>query len=71
MLKTSVYLSDAQRAGLAETSRLTGKSAAELIRDGVDQVIHDHLRRRPPMQPAFHCEDLVGRVDDLLEDLGT
>jgi hypothetical protein len=70
VVKTSVYLEEEQKAALDEVSKLTGKPLAELLRDGVDQVIHDHLRRRPAMQEAFNAPDMVGRTDELLEDLG-
>jgi predicted transcriptional regulator len=71
MRKTSVYLDDAQKARLDEVVVLSGRSQAELIREGIEQVIHDHLRVRPRMTAHAHAAHLVGRADDLLADLGS
>ena len=38
MERTTVYLTTAQRRALAKAARATGKSEAELIREGVDTV---------------------------------
>jgi Arc/MetJ-type ribon-helix-helix transcriptional regulator len=70
MIKTSVYLDDQQKHDLERIVELTGRSQAELIRDGINQVIHDHLARRPRMKARFHDETLVGRTEDLLEGFG-
>jgi len=48
MRKTSVYLSDEEAEGLRELARATGRSQAELIREGVRRL----LRRAP--KRAFH-----------------
>lgn len=48
MRKTSVYLSDEEAEGLRELARATGRSQAELIREGVRRL----LRRTP--KRAFH-----------------
>ncbi|MGH7881462.1 MAG: ribbon-helix-helix protein, CopG family [Candidatus Dormibacteraceae bacterium] len=39
MQKTSVYLSDQEVDGLLRMSQLTGKARAELIREGIRQLI--------------------------------
>jgi predicted transcriptional regulator len=70
MLKTSVYLDQGQKADLDRVAALTGRSQAELIREGVAQVIQDHLSTRPALTARFYDEAMVGRVDDLLENLG-
>jgi Arc/MetJ-type ribon-helix-helix transcriptional regulator len=70
MIKTSVYLDDQQKHDLERIVELTGRSQAELIRDGINQVIQDHLARRPRMKARFHDEALVGRTEDLLEGFG-
>lgn len=70
MVKTSVYLDDQQKLDLDQVSQMTGRSQAELIRDAVSQVIHDHLARRPKMRARFHDPSLVGRTEDLLEGFG-
>ena len=70
MVKTSVYLDEGLKQDLDKVSALTGRSLAELLRDGANQVVHDHLRRRPKMQEPFCEPGLVGKVDELLESLG-
>lgn len=70
MIKTSVYLDEAQKARLDEVSMLSGRSQADLIRDGVERVIQDHLRVRPRMKARVNAPEVVGRTDDLLADLG-
>ena len=69
-MKTSVYLDDQQKRDLDRVSQITGRSQSELIRDGVSQVIHDHLATRPKMRARFHDPALVGRTEDLLEGFG-
>jgi len=70
MVKTSVYLDDQQKLDLDQVSQITGRSQADLIRDGISQVIHDHLARRPKMRARFHGPSLVGKTEDLLEGFG-
>jgi predicted transcriptional regulator len=70
MVKTSVYIDDQQKQDLDRVAQMTGRSQADLIRDGISQVIHDHLAKRPKMRARFHDPSIVGRADDLLEGLG-
>ncbi|MGH3260833.1 MAG: ribbon-helix-helix protein, CopG family [Trebonia sp.] len=70
MVKTSVYLDDQQKLDLDQVSQITGRSQAELIRDAISQVIHDHLATRPKMRARFHDPSMVGRTEDLLEGFG-
>jgi hypothetical protein len=70
MVKTSVYLDDQQKLDLDRVSQITGRSQADLIRDGISQVIHDHLARRPKMRARFHDPSMAGRTEDLLEGFG-
>jgi hypothetical protein len=70
MVKTSVYLDEQQKLDLDRVSQLTGRSQADLIRDGISQVIHDHLARRPRMRARFHDPALVGNTEELLEGFG-
>jgi len=70
MIKTSVYLDDQQKLDLDQVSQITGRSQADLIRDGINQVIHDHLARRPKMRARFHDPSMVGKTEDLLEGFG-
>jgi hypothetical protein len=71
MERTTVYLTTAQRRALAKTARATGKSEAELIREGVDTVTSGH-RLAEPTIPLFDSgrSDLAARADDLLEGFG-
>ena len=71
MIKTSVYLDEAQKARLDEAAVVSGRSQAELIREGVDQVIQDHLRVRPRMKARAHAPEVVGSTEELLADLGS
>jgi hypothetical protein len=71
MERTTVYLTTAQRRALAKAARATGRSEAELIREGVDAVTSEH-RVAEPTLPLFESgrSDLATRVDDLLEGFG-
>lgn len=70
MIKTSVYLDDEQKHDLERIVEITGRSQAELIRDGINQIIQDHLAKRPRMKARFHDASLVGRVEERLEGFG-
>lgn len=71
MEKTTVYLTTAQRRALARTAKATGRSEAELIRQGVDEVTAGH-RVAEPTIPLFDSggQDLARRVDELLDGFG-
>ena len=71
MERTTVYLTTAQRRALATTARATGKSEAQLIREGVEAVTSSH-RVAEPTIPLFESgeSDLATRADDLLEGFG-
>ncbi|MEZ5087915.1 MAG: CopG family transcriptional regulator [Tessaracoccus sp.] len=71
MVKTSVYLDEEQKARLDEASAVSGLSQASLIRQGIEQVIQDHLRVRPKMKARAHAPEIMGCVDELLADLGS
>jgi predicted transcriptional regulator len=70
MVKTSVYLDDRQKQDLDRIAHITGRSQADLIREAISQVIHDHLADRPKMRARFHDPSIVGRTEELLEGLG-
>lgn len=70
MIKTSVYLDDQQKHDLERIVEITGRSQAELIRDGINQVIQDHLAKRPKMRARFHDAAVVGRTEELMEGFG-
>lgn len=71
MVKTSVYLDEAQKARLDEAAAVSGLSQASLIRQGIEQVIQDHLQVRPKMKARANAPAMVGRTDELLADLGS
>jgi predicted transcriptional regulator len=70
MVKTSVYLDEQQKQDLDRVAQITGRSQSDLIREGISQVIQDHLAKRPKMRARFHDPSIVGRTEDLLDGLG-
>jgi hypothetical protein len=52
MEKTTVYLTTAQKAALAEAARTEGRSEARLIRDGIDGVLARHRSGEVPLSLA-------------------
>jgi hypothetical protein len=71
MEKTTVYLTTGQKRALARAAKATGRSEADLIRDGIDTVTSRH-RTAEPTLPLFESgqADLAERVDDLLDGFG-
>ena len=71
MEKTTVYLTDRQKRELAGVARRTGRSEAELIREGVDLVTASH-RTAEPVLPLFDSgqPDLATEVDEALRGFG-
>lgn len=71
MERTTVYLTEAQKRALGRAARATGRSEAELIREGVDSVTKGH-RISEPTLPLFTSgtADLAERADELLEGFG-
>ena len=71
MEKTTVYLTQAQKQALAQASRVSGRSEADLIREGIDGVTAKHAVVEPTL-PLFDSgsADLAERVDELLEGFG-
>jgi hypothetical protein len=69
MEKTTVYLTADQKRALERASRASGRSEAELIREGVEAVT---LRVAEPTLPLFESgiPDLAERVDDELAGFG-
>ncbi|MFT3877494.1 MAG: hypothetical protein QM708_13890 [Propioniciclava sp.] len=55
----------------ALSATASGLSQASLIRQGIEQVIQDHLGVRPKMKARTHAPALVGRTDELLAGLGS
>ena len=71
MEKTTVYLTDDLKAALRRAARSTGRSEAELIREGIGLVTGTH-RVAEPRLPLFESgrPDLAERVDELLDGFG-
>jgi hypothetical protein len=71
MEKTTVYLTERQKRALARTAKATGRSEADLIREGIDAVTTRHQVAEPTL-PLFDSGrgDLAENVDELLEGFG-
>lgn len=71
MQKTTVYLTESQKLALERAARASGRSEAELIREGVESVVSRHQASEPTL-PLFESgeSDLASRVDELMEGFG-
>jgi hypothetical protein len=71
MEKTTVYLPDELKGALRRAARATGRSEADLIREGIGMVTGTH-RIAEPRLPLFESEqfDLAERVDEALDGFG-
>lgn len=71
MEKTTVYLSDDLKRALRRASRASGRSEAELIREGIGLVTGTH-RIAEPRLPLFESgqSDLAERVEKHLRGFG-
>ncbi len=71
MEKTTVYLPDDLKAALRRAARSTGRSEADLIREGIGLVTGTH-RIAEPRLPLFESgqPDLADHVDELLAGFG-
>lgn len=71
MEKTTVYLSDDLKRALRRASRASGRSEAELIREGIGLVTGTH-RIAEPRLPLFESgqSDLAERVEMHLRGFG-
>ena len=71
MEKTTVYLTERQKRALSRAASATGRSEADLIREGIERVTAAH-RLAEPTLPLFDSgrTDLAERVDELLEGFG-
>ena len=71
MEKTTVYLTEAQKRALTRAARVTGRSEAELIREGIEAVTSRH-RVSEPTLPLFASDqpDLADNVDEALVGFG-
>ena len=71
MEKTTVYLTPNQKRALARAARASGRSEAELIREGIEAVTSRH-RAAEPTLPLFESgqSDLAERVEEYLAGFG-
>jgi hypothetical protein len=71
MEKTTVYLPDDLKRALRRAARATGRSEAELIREGIGMVTGTH-RVAEPQLPLFESgnPELAERVDEALAGFG-
>ncbi|MGQ0609260.1 MAG: CopG family transcriptional regulator [Chloroflexota bacterium] len=71
MEKTTVYLPDDLKRALRRAARSTGRSEADLIREGIGLVAGTH-RVAEPRLPLFDSgqPDLAERVDQLMDGFG-
>ena len=71
MEKTTVYLPDDLKRALRRVARSTGRSEADLIREGIGMVTGTH-RIAEPRLPLFESgqPSLAERVEELLEGFG-
>ncbi len=71
VVKTSVYLEDEQKRRLADLSRATGISEAELVRQGVRLVLEQSGRPRPRLGIGASSDGRSARdTEDLLVESG-
>jgi hypothetical protein len=71
MEKTTVYLTDDLKHALRRAARATGRTEADLIREGIGLVAGTH-RIAEPRLPLFESgqPDLAERADELLTGFG-
>lgn len=71
MRKTTVYLTDELKAQLAEAAALSGRSEADLIREGI-QTVSVRVAPAKLRLPLFASgqPDLAERTDELLAGFG-
>ncbi len=71
MVRTTVYLPEGLKKSLEQVARAKGCSEAELIREGVREMVERH-RQLQPRIPLFASgkPDLADRVEELLEGFG-
>lgn len=71
MEKTTVYLTDGQKRALERAAQTSGRSEAELIREGVELVTAAHAVAEPRLPLFVSGEpDLAEHVDEALEGFG-
>ena len=72
MYKTTVYLPDELKTRLEQVAAETGRTEADLIREGVQLAIAQHLPPAPRSGIfASGDPDLSSKVEELLRGFGT
>jgi hypothetical protein len=69
MEKTTVYLTTAQKRALERAARASGRSEADLIREGIESVTRRVAEPTIPLFESGH-PDLAEHVDDALAGFG-
>lgn len=71
VIKTTVYLPERTKRRLAKLAQASGRSQAELIREGVDRLVGDQPAPRPTL-PLFSSghPDTWRDLDKLMEGFG-
>ncbi|MBF6606704.1 MAG: CopG family transcriptional regulator [Chloroflexi bacterium] len=71
MEKTTVYLTIGQKRALARAAKASGRSEADLIREGIE-AIASRYRAAEPSLPLFESgqPDLAEQVDEYLDGFG-
>jgi len=68
MRKTTVYLPDELSDGLKRAAAASGKSEAELIREGVEQIVEIELTPKPRAPLWSGPGNLAEHVDEILAE---
>jgi Ribbon-helix-helix protein, copG family len=70
MRRTTIYLTESLKAELARAAAAEGRTEADLIREGVEQLLRS--RNPEPRLPLFESgqPDLAENVDSLLAGFG-
>jgi len=71
MEKTTVYLTAKQKRALARAAEVSGRSEADLIREGVETVAAKHQIAEPSL-PLFESgqPDLAASIDESMAGFG-
>ncbi|RIK06080.1 MAG: antitoxin [Acidobacteria bacterium] len=74
MVKTTVYIHEADKRNLERAARQLGKSEAEIIREALRLFVDDALNHTPPRRivPIFDSGDpaFARRADKMLHGFG-
>lgn len=73
MKRTTIYLPDEMKAAIEREALRRGVTEAEVIRVAVEANLKTPTQRRyiTPAIPEGLGEDIAGRVDELLEGMGS